>query len=70
MYIPEFVCGILATIGAEMNSGMATTMKKQQRNGTGERLDVYPRICMRNLGNHRRGNPVADWMRNFLQEVN
>ena len=31
---------------------------------------VYPRICMRNLGNHRRGNPVADWICHFQKEVN
>ena len=31
---------------------------------------VYPRICMRNLGDNWRGNPAADWICHFPQKVN
>ena len=31
--------------------------------------NVHPRICMWHLGNHRRGNPVADWICYFPEEV-
>ena len=30
--------------------------------------NVHPRICMRHLGNHRCGNPVADWICHCAQE--
>ena len=30
---------------------------------------VYPRICMRNLGDSQRGNHVADWICHFSEEV-
>ena len=35
----------------------------------GGRVIAYTRICMRNLGNHRRGNPLADRLCHFPQEV-
>ena len=33
-------------------------------------MSVHTRICMRNLGNHRRGNPAADCICHFPKEVN
>lgn len=30
---------------------------------------VYPGICVWNLGDHRRGNPLADWLCHFPQKV-
>ena len=40
----------------------------QNQRGTGGQSNVHPRICMRHLGNHRRGNPLADWLCRFAQE--
>ena len=34
----------------------------------GGEVNVHQRICMRHLGNHRRGNPLADWLCNFQKE--
>ena len=46
----------------------AKHLTKQRKNGTGGQPNVYPRICMRHLGNHLGRNHLADWLCHCTQE--